>query len=540
MRVMPAVCAALMATAAFAVPHETIRHPAGWTKGDKTSASSLSFVVALKHSEAQKAWLKETVEQVSTPGSKRYGKYLSLDELTRQMHVSEQSVEAVRNFMNVAGFRDVELLSSGDFMRASASPSVASAFFQTDFCEWKHEEATSPIIRACEQAYHLPEGMSAHVDFVGGLVHFPKPTGPQRRAFDPAVAAGTIVEDLRTTYNMQGVVPKGKNSTTAFTQFIGQRYNDNDVATFVKKYTPEQEGQTIAKKVGDATEGHGTEALLDAEYLLAMGNGVSTWVWTNQDKNTVNNQEPWVEFFTNVSTVSTVPLLFSISYGEGEDTLTLDYMTRSDTELQKIATRGITVLAASGDNGSGCSKGKFVANFPAALPHITSVGGTSTCTSGSGVASFSSGGFSNFFSRPDWQKDAVSSYMASASLPPTTVYNETGRAYPDISACGNVYICSRGICGIPVAGTSCACPIFAGVMGLLNDARLTAGKAPLGFLAPALYKAFAQDATSFNDVTSGSTQGCLTHSWKAQAGWDPTSGLGTPNYGKLVDVLLTY
>ena len=290
----------------------------------------------------------------------------------------------------------------------------------------------------------------------------------------------------------------------------------------------------MAKVVGPPKTGYGIEALLDSQFLLGVSRGLDVWVWTNPDTNPVNNQEPWAEFFTNVAANATVPNLFSISYGEGENTLTLPYMERSDVELQKIAARGITVAVASGDNGSGCSgySGKFVANFPGVLPHVLAVGGTHNCKVGSEVADFSSGGFSNTFPLQAWQHEAVAAFLTSGKLPPAGVFNRTGRAYPDVSACGDVLICVGGFCGFPVSGTSASTPIFAGVLGLLNDVRLSAGKPPLGFVAPALYKAFAADPSNFNDVTKGSTAGCGGESWSAGPGWDPTSGLGTPNFEK--------
>ena len=39
-----------------------------------------------------------------------------------------------------------------------------------------------------------------------------------------------------------------------------------------------------------------------------------------------------------------------------------------------------------------------------------------------------------------------------------------------------------------VSGTSCASPTFAGVVSLLNDLRISAGKSTLGFLNPLVYQ----------------------------------------------------
>ena len=82
-----------------------------------------------------------------------------------------------------------------------------------------------------------------------------------------------------------------------------------------------------------------------------------------------------------------------------------------------------------------------------------------------------------------------------------------------------------------MAGTSCASPTAAGVVALVNDVRLAAGKPTLGFLNPLVYKNLA----AWNDITTGSSSGGGCESgWPARAGWDAVTGVGTPNYKKLV------
>jgi len=511
---------------------ERVRGPAEWKRGKAVAAGTeLEFNVALKHSKKQLEWLRAKVAAVSTPGSKEYGKHLSLDQLTAQL-AQPEGAAAVRAALKSAGVDNVELLRSGDWMRFSATADVAEKVFGTPFCEWGHEDGDS-VIRACNTAYSVPTAAREHIDFVSGLVHFPSHKGRARKLSSPSADSGDVAT-LRTSYSIGEVKATSGNSSAAFTQFIGQWYGHNMLPKFLNKYTPDMADQPAPKAVGPDRSGAGTEANLDAQYITAMGHGADIWVWTNQNKNSVNNQEPWVQFFSNVSAAADLPLIFSISYGEGEDTLTKDYMDRSDVELQKIATRGISMMAASGDNGAGCSDGKFVANFPADLPHITSVGGTSSCRSGSGAAGFSSGGFSNTYPQQSWQAAAVKTYLSGSNVPASSYFNASGRAYPDVAACGSVVICSDFICGLGVEGTSCASPIFAGTMALVNDKRLAAGKSPLGFLNPMLYA----NAAAFDDVTSGSTQGCVGARWTAVAGWDPTTGLGTPNYSKLVAAAL--
>merc|ERR1719253_2293982 len=131
---------------------------------------------------------------------------------------------------------------------------------------------------------------------------------------------------------------------------------------------------------------------------------------------------------------------------------------------------------------------------------------------------------------PSWQSTAVHAYMSSgAKLPAKSKgYNTSGRAYPDISAQASGFtVVSNRIPEPGVAGTSCASPTAAGVIALLNDARLAAGKSTLGFLNPWIYK----NMTKWNDITAGASSGCdLGDGWPAAAGWDAVTGAGTPNY----------
>lgn len=84
------------------------------------------------------------------------------------------------------------------------------------------------------------------------------------------------------------------------------------------------------------------------------------------------------------------------------------------------------------------------------------------------------------------------------------------------------------------SGTSASAPIFASMINLINGERIAAGKSSLGFLNPSLYK----NADAFNDIVGGYNWGCNGEkAFYASKGWDPVTGLGTPNYPKLRDAL---
>ena len=244
-------------------------------------------------------------------------------------------------------------------------------------------------------------------------------------------------------------------------------------------------------------------------------------------------------------------MVHSVSYGNDEVQQTgADYIFSCATQFQKLGARGLSILFASGDQGvcgrSGCGliKHHFHPDFPAACPYITAVGGTDfleASTIGDEKAwTDGGGGFSDHFDIPAFQTDAVAKYKAdpSALLPPQQMWNNTGRGYPDVAALGgegNPYCVVAGGRAEGVAGTSASCPVTASVFARLNGIRLAAGKSPLGWLNPFIYK----NEQAFNDVTNGKNSGggLGGYGFKAIAGWDPATGMGTPNYGLLAEAV---
>ena len=127
--------------------------------------------------------------------------------------------------------------------------------------------------------------------------------------------------------------------------------------------------------------------------------------------------------------------------------------------------------------------------WPAGSPYVTGVGGT-TGSGPEAAVGLSSGGFSNRYPTPAWQQAAVQKYIgAGGKVPPQSLFNASGRGFPDISAQATGFTVYANLVPVPgVAGTSCASPTSAGVMALLNDLRLGAGKSSLGFLNPFIYR----------------------------------------------------
>ena len=230
------------------------------------------------------------------------------------------------------------------------------------------------------------------------------------------------------------------------------------------------------------------------------------------------------------------PLVHSISWGDYGGDYNNHTVQRINNEFMLMGIRGITVSLASGDNGVGCGD-KCTAqefDFPSS-PYITMVGSTGLNTQGKEVgASFSAGGFSNDYYQPSYQTSQVNSYLNSGVKLPSTEYNPKGRAYPDVSTLGvSLDVIVRGK-PEPVDGTSCSAPIFGGMISLINAQRALAGKSPMGFINQWVY----QNPNMFNDITSGDNSYQCCEGFEAYAGWDPITGMGTPNYQTMLQSAL--
>ena len=258
--------------------------------------------------------------------------------------------------------------------------------------------------------------------------------------------------------------------------------------------------------------------------------------------------------------------VISTSYGQNEADLTPAYQNRQCNEYMKLGLAGVTFLYSSGDhgvagNGGQCctnakcaggtmnngTTGTFNPGFPATCPYITAVGATQIKPNTFVNASqpeeacqtviYSGGGFSNVFPIPDYQKTEVAKYFSAHNPPYTaTQYNNSQavRGYPDVSANGANYVVAVDGSLSLVFGTSASAPTFGSIITLINEERVKAGKPTVGFINPTLYA----NPGAFNDIVSGGNQGCGTPGFTAVEGWDPVTGLGTPNYEKLLQVFM--
>ena len=213
--------------------------------------------------------------------------------------------------------------------------------------------------------------------------------------------------------------------------------------------------------------------------------------------------------------------VISSSWGATEDVLREVFVRALDGLFQVAALAGKTVCYSSGDHGADpSSDGRPRVQFPASSPHALSCGGTRLDPSGrlpeiawneSPLAT--GGGYSRRFARPAWQADS----------------QEKGRGLPDIAGKADLaqgYEMIIGGAAVPMGGTSAVTPLWAGLV-----ARLAEGLGcPVGWLNPLLYREAARAA--LQDITAGDNG-----AFRAGPGWDPCTGLGSPDGEALLKAL---
>jgi len=513
---------------------------------------------------AEKLQLESVFWAVSDPDNERYGKHLSMEELTKLVGSDAADLDIVASWLKGAGATEISISQTKDMIRTVMPCNNAEVAFATTIHQFRHRSLNTTLLRATA-AHSIPSTLAAHVAFVGDLNGLPAPQHPILAEADPLSdpfptedncnhkCSGQYVTPgvLTKAYNL-GDSPKTAKGSMGVAEFQGVMWDQPALDKFSTAcgLTPalnisNQIGTDSPKKCEIPIIGtqNCAEAMLDIEYIGAIGGAIPlTDVYSAQyslfDLTTTLMNLPKAQ----------IPLVMSVSYGNDESQQkSVAYMQQCNQQFMKIGAIGVSVLFAAGDQGvlgrSGPGK-VYHPDFPAASPYVTAVGGTDFVTKGAigpeKVWSAGGGGFSNTFPIPQYQATAVAGYMKSAGtalLPPAAKWNSTGRAYPDVSALGgqdNPYCIIVGGLFVGVAGTSAACPVVAATFAKLNEVRLASGGQPLGFLNPWIYKV---GSAGFNDVAQGRNCGspvCKNNAgFPAIAGWDAATGFGTPDYEKL-------
>src|SRR5215813_418358 len=277
--------------------------------------------------------------------------------------------------------------------------------------------------------------------------------------------------------------------------------------------------------------------------------------------------------------------VISQSFGKAEDAFNgTNSLLNLRHAYESAAANGVTVLASSGDGGTANGKKSPVGKggtgfpfptvgYPASDPLVTGIGGTYLCTDPANTTTrtvlspnvaprcnanptqaevgwtFSGGGFSHVFGKPSYQN----------TLPGGSTSIGNMRGVPDVAfqaSAGTgalVYLtlppdgqsgllCGSSPCSTgwyDIGGTSLGTPQWAGLAAI--GAQLKGrGLGPINGALYTIASNPAKYAADFYDVATNNTNQAdpSVPGYPATTGWDPVTGLGTPNAARLIQDLV--
>jgi kumamolisin len=465
---------------------------------------------------------------------------LSREELARAHGTDPADLDRVREVLSGYGLEITSADAGSRRVKVAGPVSALSQAFGTSL-----RRVSSPFPgggrvehRYREGRLQVPAALEGIVVAVLGLDNRPQARAHFRVAPEAAAAAPSSYTppQLAEAYQFPAGTD-GSGHTVAILEF-GGGFSPSDLQTYFSGLgitTPSVTAASVdgaTNQPGSDPTGADGEVELDIEVVGGVAPGAAQVVYFAP-----NSDRGFVDAVTEAAHAATTPIAISISWGQSEDSWTAQSRTALDQAISDALALGITVTAAAGDNGStdGATDGKNHCDYPASSPYVLACGGTNLDATGSTIVAetvwneqpsggATGGGVSDVYPVPSWQ--------TSAGVP-APAGGTGGRGVPDVA--GNAdpktgyQVLVDGKKAV-YGGTSAVAPLWAGLVARL--AQLTGKK--FGLLQPLIYQGVmpGTDVPGFHDITKGNNG-----AYSAGPGWDPCTGLGSPD-GTALDTRL--
>ena len=481
---------------------------------------------------------------------------LSPETMRRNYGARPETIRRVSAALEALGLRIEDHSELTRSLRVTGTVAQLEAAFRAQLGVYRTSDGK--LFRGREGELQIPAELDGLITGVFGLdqrrvAHRKaQPSGPAAAASTAPLSPSQLAEQ----YRFPG--GDGAGQTVAIAEFGGGYFADDLAAFCAKQGTPvpkvttasvsgapiltlEQIRQLPPEQRTDQL-GDSIEVAMDVQIVAGLAPGAAIVVYFS-----TSDQKGWVDLLNEVLVGRpALPMVLSVSWGLVEDAADWSKAALSaiNERLQALANLGITVCAATGDDGSGEQEtdGRAHVVFPASSPYLLAVGGTMlkgatdvvwwqspgerTSTGGGSTG----GGVSVEFTRPSWQDVHV------ASLNPDSI---DGRVVPDIAALAGPPLYDFIFTGKDSAngGTSAATPLWAALL-----ARLASDGWKPGFFTPLLYMPGSSGhplgASACVDVISGdNTSPSPGKGYQASPGFDAVSGWGVPNGTALLAAL---
>jgi hypothetical protein len=496
-------------------------------------------------------------------------KHISREQLAATYGALPADLEKVAAFLRSHGFTIRETHTGRRVVTASGTVAQMKEAFSVDLGKY---ESTAETFRGREGFVHVPAELVGIVMSVHGLDTrtVSARRHPRNRPSGNPAPGGTNLmtpPQVAKLYNFPpgtgsgqtiGIIEFGGgyvvNATTKAPTDIDSFFSGLGLTT--PKLTAVSVDSATNSPAGSATnvwdQDPDVEVALDIDVAGSVAPGAALAVYFAP-----NQTDKWMDAVTTaIHDTTNKPTVISISWGGDESGWPDGDRSSFQDALKDAALLGVTVLIATGDNGTnqGVNDGSAHVQYPSSDPWALACGGTyianvsgSTFTEGTwNDAGASCGGVS--------VKYGTQAYQDGANVPPSVNDDKTkGRGLPDVSGNASPFSgytlflygsqttslkvtkgSDKGSNFGSVGGTSAVAPLYAGLVAIVNS---TLGE-NVGFLNPTLY-ALAQEAGQkiFRDVADGGNNSATftksdgttgtSPGYTAGAGWDPCTGWGS-------------
>ncbi len=461
------------------------------------------------------------------------GQILSHDEFASAYGAEPKQLERVREFARAHNLQVID--EPDEAARRTIHVRGTIAHFEKAFSVTLHnyEHPECGNFRGRTGSIHLPADLADIVQGVFGLDNRPQ-AKPHFRYQEVMPVDSLAVSPTSYTpvqiaqlYSFPTGVT-GSGQTIGIIE-LGGGYNPSDITTYFQSLglpVPTVTDVSVDGGANSPTNANSADGEVCLDIEVAGGVAPGAHIVMYFAPNTSQGFQDALSTAIHDSTNN--PSSISISWGAPESSWTGQSTQTFDQVAQEAAALGVTITAASGDNGSadGAADGSNNADFPASSPNVLACGGTTLASSNGSITSetvwndgsgggATGGGYSTVFSQPSYQ---------------SAITGQTGRGVPDVA--GNAspntgyQVLIDGQQAV-IGGTSAVAPLWAGLVALLNQQL----NRRVGLLQPAIY-ALPEPGNGFNDITQGNNG-----AYSAAPGWDPCTGLGSPIGSALASLL---
>jgi kumamolisin len=452
---------------------------------------------------------------------------MSREAFAAEYGAAEGDLDKVGAFARAVGLEVVERSAARRSVILRGSVAQMSTAFGTSL---KRCRLGSVTYRERRGSLSVPSDLAEVVEAVLGLDNRPQAEARVRIAAAPTASFTPL--QIAQLYDF----PIGVDGTGECIGIVelGGGFSQSDFAAYLSGLGVATHTVTVVSVDGAAgTPGQDknadVEVMLDAEIAGAIAPEASLVLYFAP-----NTDQGFLDAVTTaVHDQTHQPSVISISWGAAESSWTQQALNALNQAIAAASAMAVSVCVASGDGGSsdGVDDGAPHVDFPASSPYALGCGGTTIAASDATIESEtawsdSGGGVSDDFALPAWQ--------SKANVPAPPAGSAGGRGVPDVAGDADPntgYQIRVDGQNIVAGGTSAVAPLWAALIALTNQQL---GR-HLGFLNPNLYAlpGYPNSPGPLHDVTSGSNG-----AYDAGPGWDPCTGLGTPDGARLAQALL--